>query len=361
MKKIVTILGARPQFVKAAVLSRVILAHNEVEEVIVHTGQHYDANMSAVFFSEMEIPKPAYNLQINGLNHGAMTGQMMEKLESILLDEKPDAVVIFGDTNSTIAGALTAKKLHIKVIHIEAGLRSFNLEMPEEINRILTDRISDLVLCPTVTAVLNLKAEGFENLPIKVIKSGDIMKDAVAYYSQNSSKRSNIIQTLNLKSDQFVLATIHRQENTDDIATLKRIFEGLESISKRKTVVLPLHPRTKKILEQHHLNYKLTFIDPVGYFDMLELLKHCNLVVTDSGGLQKEAYFNKKHCIIAREETEWTELVTNGFAKIVGSNATRMLQVFETFQNSTEDFTKNLYGHHVGENIYKEIIHLLNN
>ena len=215
MKKIVTILGARPQFVKGAVLSRVIQNHDEVEEVIVHTGQHYDANMSAVFFDEMQIPKPKYNLNINGLGHGAMTGQMMEKIEEVLLKEKPDAVVVYGDTNSTIAGALTAKKLHIKVVHIEAGLRSFNMQMPEEVNRIVTDRIADLLSCPTETAIQNLQKEGFDNLPIQIEQHGDIMKDAVEFYSEISEEKATVLQKNNLQKGAFVLATIHRQENTD--------------------------------------------------------------------------------------------------------------------------------------------------
>ena len=215
MKKIVTILGARPQFVKGAVLSRVIQNHDEVEEVIVHTGQHYDANMSAVFFDEMQIPRPKYNLNINGLGHGAMTGQMMEKIEEVLLKEKPDAVVVYGDTNSTIAGALTAKKLHIKVVHIEAGLRSFNMQMPEEVNRIVTDRIADLLSCPTETAIQNLQKEGFDNLPIQIEQHGDIMKDAVEFYSEISEEKATVLQKNNLQKEAFVLATIHRQENTD--------------------------------------------------------------------------------------------------------------------------------------------------
>jgi UDP-GlcNAc3NAcA epimerase len=359
MKKIVTILGARPQFVKAAVLSRVILKHQEVEEIIVHTGQHYDANMSDIFFSEMEIPKPKYNLAINGLSHGAMTGQMLQKIEEVLMTEKPDAVVVFGDTNSTLAGALAAKKLHIKVIHIEAGLRSFNMKMPEEINRIVTDRISDLLLCPTDSAIDNLVNEGFENMPSKIVKSGDIMKDAVEYYSQFSQEKSTIISDLNLKKNEFVLATIHRQENTDVLVNLNSIFAGLETIGNEKTVVLPLHPRTKAILKSNNLNFNIKIIDPVGYFDMLELLKNCNLVVTDSGGLQKEAFFNKKHCIIAREETEWIELVTNGFAKIVGTNTIKMIEAYNSFQNSKANFEVDLYGANVGENMYKEIVKIL--
>lgn len=359
MKKIVTILGARPQFVKAAVLSRVISKHKSVEEIIVHTGQHYDANMSDIFFSEMEIPKPKYNLAVNGLSHGAMTGQMLEKIETILMVEKPDLVVVYGDTNSTLAGALAAKKLHIKVAHVEAGLRSFNMKMPEEINRILTDRISDLLICPTNTAIDNLHQEGFEHMSSKMVKSGDIMKDAVEYYSEFSKEKSNIISALSLKNNEFVLATIHRQENTDDLENLKSIFKGLEEISKEKLVVLPLHPRTKTILTKHNLHYNLKVIDPVGYFDMLELLKNCNLVVTDSGGLQKEAFFNKKHCIIAREETEWVELVSNKFAKIVGSDSNKIIEAFQEFQDSTVNFEMNLYGDQVGEKIYSEILSIL--
>ena len=359
MKKIVTILGARPQFVKAAVLSRVISKHKKIEEVIVHTGQHYDANMSNIFFEEMDIPKPKYNLAINGLSHGAMTGQMLIKIEEVLKDEKPDLVVVYGDTNSTLAGALAATKMDIKVAHIEAGLRSFNMKMPEEVNRILTDRISNILLCPTDTAIENLEHEGFDNLPPKVVKSGDIMKDAVEFYSDFSAEKSSIIKNLQLQNNEFVLATIHRQENTDNIESLTTIFKGLEEINKLKKVVIPLHPRTKAILEKNNLKFNITTIDPVGYFDMLELLKNCNLVVTDSGGLQKEAFFNKKHCIIAREETEWVELVENDFAKIVGSDSVKMLDAFNYFQNSQADFSVNLYGTNVGENIYNELLKLL--
>ncbi len=359
MKKIVTILGARPQFVKAAVLSRVIAKYKEVEEVIIHTGQHYDANMSDIFFDEMEIPKPKYNLAINGMSHGAMTGQMLIDIESILMKESPDLVVVYGDTNSTLAGSLAAKKMNIKVVHVEAGLRSFNMKMPEEINRILTDRISDLLLCPTDTAIENLQKEGFTNFPAKMVKCGDIMKDAVEFYGKISAEKSSIISRLKLVPNEFVLATIHRQENTDNLEKLKEIFEGLQLISKEKQVVMPLHPRTKAILTNHQLNYGVQIIDPVGYFDMLELLKKCNLVVTDSGGLQKEAFFNKKHCIIAREETEWVELVANGFAKIVGSDKEKMLGVFNNFQDSTANFEMDLFGENVGEKIYEEINKML--
>ena len=358
MIKVVTILGARPQFVKAAVLSRIILKYKEIKEVIIHTGQHYDANMSDIFFNEMEIPKPKYNLDINGISHGAMTGQMLLKIEEVLLKEKPALVIVYGDTNSTLAGTLAAKKMNIKVVHVEAGLRSFNMKMPEEINRILTDRVSDLLICPTDVALENLEKEGFSTMPSKIVTCGDIMKDAVEYYGRYSSQKSSIISTLGLQSNEFVLATIHRQENTDSIAVLKAIFEGLEKISGNKQVILPLHPRTKSILDKHKLTYNITFVEPVGYFDMLELLKECNLVITDSGGLQKEAFFNGKHCIIAREETEWVELVLNGFAIIVGNNTTKMIKAFESFQNSSANFNVELYGNNVGEKIYSEILKL---
>jgi len=359
LKKIVTILGARPQFIKGAVLSRELAKQKTIEEIIVHTGQHYDQNMSAVFFEEMGIPTPAYHLNINGLSHGAMTGQMLEEIEKVLLIEKPDAVVVFGDTNSTLAGALAAKKIGVKLIHIEAGLRSFNMQMPEEINRILTDRISDLLLCPTEQAIQNLQKEGFDTIDTLIVNSGDIMKDAVQYYSQFSSTKSTVLSSLKLEGTSFVLATIHRQENTDDLDKLKAIFQGLEEIAKEEEVVVPLHPRTKALLEKHELKYNITFIAPVGYFDMMELLKHCSMVVTDSGGLQKEAFFHKKHCVIARTETEWVELVAHDFAKIVGSNTQDMLNAYAYFKTKKSDFSMNLFGKKIGENIVKEIHQLI--
>lgn len=353
--KIVTILGARPQFVKAAVLSRIIAEHNDFEEIIIHTGQHYDTNMSTVFFEEMEIPSPKYFLNINGLSHGAMTGQMLEKIETILLSEKPNAVVVYGDTNSTLAGALAAKKLGIKLVHIEAGLRSFNMAMPEEINRILTDRIADLLLCPTETAMLNLNKEGFTTFETKIIRTGDIMLDAVQYYSKTSHSKASVFNHLSLEKGKYVLATIHRQENTDHIENLKTIFEGLEKINTLQQVVLPLHPRTRNIVEKNNLRYHFTIIDPVGYFDMLEFLKNCSMVVTDSGGLQKEAFFNQKPVIIARTETEWIELVDNGFAKICEANAQKIYDAFHYFSSVTLDFNQDLYGDKVGEKIYEAI------
>lgn len=301
--KIATIIGARPQFVKAAAVSRVIKNTESVEEIIIHTGQHYDVNMSDVFFEEMDIPKPDYNLNINGMGHGAMTGQMLEKIEEVLLSEKPDWVLVYGDTNSTLAGALAAKKLHIKVAHVEAGLRSFNMNMPEEINRILTDRISDVLFCPTSTAVDNLKKEGYENIDTKIINVGDVMLDVALFYKERATKPKDSLP------EQFVLCTVHRAENTDDVDRLKSIFESLEIISKTTPVVLPLHPRTKSKLisiDYDFDNSKIKFINPVGYFEMIWLLQNCSFVMTDSGGLQKEAFFFKKQCITLRDETEWS-------------------------------------------------------
>jgi len=324
----------------------------------VHTGQHFDQNMSDIFFKEMEIPKPKYNLQINGLTHAGMTGKMLIGAEKVLLEEKPLAVIVYGDTNSTLAGALAAKKLGIKVIHIEAGLRSFNMNMPEEVNRVATDTISDLLLCPTDIGVDNLSREGISGLN-RVIKTGDIMKDAVMYYSQKAHEKSTICEKLSLKQDGFVLATIHRQDNTENIEKLKSIFAGLDVINGKTKVVMPLHPRTKKVIETHDIKTDITIIEPIGYFDMLSLLKACEMVITDSGGLQKEAYYSKKHCIIAREETEWTELVENGFAQITGANQQKLIKAFEEFKSTKSDFSKNLYGNNVGEKIYAEIVKIV--
>jgi UDP-GlcNAc3NAcA epimerase len=359
MKKIVTILGARPQFIKAAVLSRIISQYKDIEEVIVHTGQHYDSNMSAVFFDDMHIPKPKYNLDINGLSHGAMTGQMLEKIESILRIEKPQAVLVYGDTNSTLAGALAAKKMHIKVVHVEAGLRSFNMKMPEEINRIVTDRIADLLLCPTQKAMENLKQEGFDTFETRFVNCGDIMKEAVSYYGTKLDTKSTILNNLKLHTNQFILATIHRPENTDDKLKLTTIFKALDKINSDIKVVLPLHPRTKKFIEQYGIDSDIVLINPVGYFDMLALQKHCKLIVTDSGGLQKEAFFNKKFSIITREQTEWVELVANDFAKVVGSDYDKIIEAFNYFKDKEKSFDLPLYGTAVGQTIYDEILKLL--
>jgi UDP-GlcNAc3NAcA epimerase len=339
--KIVTILGARPQFIKAGTVSREIAKHDELDEIIVHTGQHFDQNMSDIFFDEMKIPKPHYNLDINGLGHGAMTGQMLEKIEEVLLKEKPDWVMVYGDTNSTIAGAFAASKLHIKEAHIEAGLRSFNMKMPEEINRILTDRISTILFCPTQSAVDNLKNEGYDSLDIKVVKNGDVMQDGASFYSDLTKKPD-----VNLDNE-YILCTIHRAENTDNEDRLKDIFEALNEISSDIQIVLPLHPRTKNILEKSslELSKSITIIDPIGYLEMVYLIKNSKLIMTDSGGLQKEAFFFEKQCITLRDETEWVELIEIGANVLVGADKSKIL---EAYKNSSKFNIKNsqlnLYG-----------------
>lgn len=325
MPKIVTIVGARPQFVKASALSRALL-EEDIPEVIVHTGQHFDDNMAEIFFRQMEIPEPRYNLGINSLSHGAMTGRMIEEIEKVLLKEKPSAVVVYGDTNSTLAGALAASKLHIPVAHVEAGLRSFNMKMPEEINRILTDRISDLLFCPTETAILNLRQEGFQHFPARVIQSGDVMYDVALYYGKLSSQKSTVIQKLKLDTHPYILATLHRQENTDDVNRLASILEALNQLSGDFRIVLPIHPRTKNIIARSGFELNFEPIDPVGYFDMMELLKRCSFVITDSGGLQKESYFFAKHCLVVRDETEWTELTELGYNFLVGANKGKIIE-----------------------------------
>jgi len=341
MKKIITVVGARPQFIKAATLSRQFQLKG-IEEKIIHTGQHFDANMSEVFFEEMEIPKPTFQLDIHGLSHGAMTGRMLEGIEEILLEEKPDGLLVYGDTNSTLAGALAASKLHIPVIHVEAGLRSYNMDMPEEINRILTDRISTILFCPTDTAINNLKREGFEQMPIKIIKNGDVMQDAALYYAAKAEQKSTIIQQAGLHK--FVLATIHRQENTDSAENLRNIITGLNEINRQIPVVVPIHPRTRNILKELHIKPEFKLIDPVGYFDMIMLLKNCELVITDSGGVQKEAFFFGKHCITLREQTEWVELVENGYNVLAGSDPLKLKNAFEFFKTKHSDFSVDLYG-----------------
>jgi len=338
--KIITIVGARPQFIKAAAVSRAFSKHSQIEEIIVHTGQHFDANMSDIFFEEMQIPKPHYNLDVNGLGHGAMTGQMLEKIEKVLIDEKPDWVLVYGDTNSTIAGALAASKLHIKVAHVEAGLRSFNMRMPEEVNRILTDRISTILFCPTQTAIDNLMAEGYANISIQKSMSGDVMQDAAIFYADKSRKPSFDLPK------EFVLATIHRAENTDDLQRLTSIFDAFSTIGETTPVVLPLHPRTLNIIKKNNLQIdesKIKLIEPVGYLEMVYMLQNCKMVMSDSGGLQKEAFFFEKPCVTLRDETEWVELVSNGFNTIVGADKNKIIAAFNN-QKFDLDFSINLYG-----------------
>jgi len=353
MRKVVSIVGARPQFIKAAMLSRQFRLLG-VQESIIHTGQHFEANMSDIFFREMEIPKPAYQLDIHTLSHGAMTGRMLEGIEKALQVEKPDGVVLYGDTNSTLAGALAASKLRIPIVHVEAGLRSFDMTMPEEVNRVLTDRVSSILFCPTETAVNNLKREGFDHMPARVVNSGDVMYDAALYYEDKAQLKSDILRRIGTKK--FVLATIHREENADSPEKLRSIIAGLNEIHKQVPVVVPLHPRTRNILAQQYILPNFIIIDPVGYFDMIMLLKNAELVITDSGGVQKEAFFFGKQCITLREQTEWIELVEKGFNVLVGSDSRRLISAFNSFSTQESDFSANLYGNGHAAKTIAEII-----
>ena len=324
-------MGARPQFIKAAAVSNVFSKH--FDEILVHTGQHYDANMSDVFFEELGIPKPKYHLNIGSGSHGAMTGAMLAAIEDVLLSEKPDFVMVYGDTNSTIAGALAASKLLIPVIHVEAGLRSFNKAMPEEQNRILTDHISDLLFVPTQTAIDNLTTEGIQK---GVHNVGDVMYDGILHFTGMAKEKSTILETLGVKENAFLLCTIHRAENTNDVNRLKGIIDGLNAVS--ETIVLPLHPRTQKYLSDYkiELNPNIKVIEPVGYLDMVRLEAGAKKIVTDSGGVQKEAYFLAKPCITMRDETEWVETVENGWNIIVGADASKIRNAIENFSPTTE-------------------------
>lgn len=299
-------------------MSRVLKNSFNAMEIVIHTGQHYDTNMSNVFFQELNIPAPDYHLGIGGGNHGEQTGQMLSAIEKILIREQPEWVLVYGDTNSTLAGALAAAKLHIPIAHIEAGLRSFNKKMPEEINRVLTDHVSDYLFVPTESALKNLQNEG---VPMnKVVLTGDIMYDAAIYYSELAKRKSSILKKLNLDTKSYCLATIHRAENTDDKQRLKEIFSGLEDVGKVSEIVLPLHPRTRKALEKINFNFNrsnILFTEPLGYLDMVMLEKHAKAIITDSGGVQKEAYFHKTPCITLRNETEWVELIQNGYNILV--------------------------------------------
>jgi UDP-GlcNAc3NAcA epimerase len=313
--KIVTVVGARPQFVKAATVSRVIARHSQVREVLVHTGQHFDENMSAVFFAEMEISPPAHYLGVNGGGHGEQTGRMLEAIEQVLAIETPDVLMVYGDTNSTLAGALAAAKLHILVAHVEAGLRSFNRRMPEEINRVLTDHISEVLFAPTDQAVTNLLKEGIAK--DRIYHVGDVMYDAALYFAPRADLESHILKSLGLAPGMYILATVHRAENTDEAERLHAVVDGLCTVARSIPVVLPLHPRAAAALVRENLYERATaqlrLIDPVGYLDMVMLTKNARLVATDSGGLQKEAFFYRVPCVTMRDETEWIELVDLGW------------------------------------------------
>lgn len=345
--KILTVIGARPQFIKAAAVSNKLRKNHE--EVLVHTGQHYDNNMSDIFFDELGIPKPNYNLNIGSGNHGYQTGKMLMELESLYLKEKPDLVLVYGDTNSTLAGALAASKLLIPIAHIEAGLRSFNMKMPEEQNRVLTDHISKYLFAPTDTAIKNLKNE---NITENVFNTGDVMFDAIKLFKEKALEASTVLIDNNISPNEYILSTIHRAENTNDINRLKNIINALNECE--KNIVLPLHPRTHKFIKDYGLtiNNNIKIIAPVGYLDMINLENNSQKIVTDSGGVQKEAYFLQKPCITMRDETEWIETVENGWNTIVGSNKEKILDAIINFNPKGEQ--KMVFGHGNAADIISE-------
>ncbi|MBD1227549.1 non-hydrolyzing UDP-N-acetylglucosamine 2-epimerase [Xenorhabdus griffiniae] len=355
MKKIITIIGARPQFIKASVVSRQLEQKRKFQEIIIHTGQHFDSNMSTIFFDELKIPKPNYTLNIHGGFHGEMTGKMLAEIEKVLIKEKPDNVMVYGDTNSTLAGALAASKLHIPVIHIEAGLRSFNMHMPEEINRILTDNISSILFCPTDTAINNLHNEGFHSKPIIIKKSGDVMEDSALHFSKIAKK------PIKLNLSNFILTTLHRAENTDDKVRLTEIVNSLNYIHKKICpIVFPLHPRTKNKLKEYDLKLDVYLIEPVGYLEMLWLLNNTNIVITDSGGLQKEAFFFKKPCITIRDQTEWVELIEAGVNKLSEANSSEIINSVKNSLNINITSISSMYGGGIAaETIANELESLL--
>ncbi len=360
--KIVTIVGARPQFIKAAPVSRAIRKHNreghgnQITEILVHTGQHYDDTMSEVFFRDLDIPEPHVNLNVGSGFHGWQTGQMLTRIEEVLIAKKPDLVVVYGDTNSTLAGALAAVKLHIPVAHIEAGLRSFNREMPEEHNRIVSDHLSDLLFCPTPTAVGNLKNEGITE---GVHLVGDVMYDSVLYNIKLAEERSRILERAKVKPKGYALATVHRAENTDDHERLRSIFHALERIAKDGLpVIVPLHPRTRKQLKSLGSSFDgLQLINPVSYLDMLLLEKQAQIILTDSGGVQKEAYWFKVACITLRSETEWIETLASGWNYLAGSDYDMILDGFKKERNLSPNSLPRIYGK--GKASYHILRHLL--
>ncbi|GGY10161.1 UDP-2,3-diacetamido-2,3-dideoxy-D-glucuronate 2-epimerase [Litchfieldella qijiaojingensis] len=340
MTRLLTIIGARPQFIKASVVSKAIQEMEGIEEILLHTGQHFDANMSKVFFEQLGIPKPNVQLDIHGGPHGVMTGRMLAEIEEVIQAEKPDRVMVYGDTNSTLAGALAAAKLHVPVAHVEAGLRSFNMRMPEEINRILTDQISDLLFCPTETAISNLQREGFTHKPMRILQVGDVMQDAALFFAERTATPVGLDF-----SENFILTTLHRAENTDDLQRLTSIVNALNHVHQHVApIVLPLHPRTRGAIEKAGLSLDVTVIDPVGYFEMIWLLNHCGLVLTDSGGVQKEAFFFGKACVTLRDQTEWVELINVGANELVGAEQERIVQAAERHFGRDVKDSHQLYG-----------------
>lgn len=338
--KVLTIIGARPQFIKASVVSKAVAEQSKLSEVIVHTGQHFDENMSNIFFDQLGIPRPDYQLDIHGGTHGQMTGRMLIEIENVILKEKPDRVLVYGDTNSTLAGALAASKLHVPTAHIEAGLRSFNMRMPEEINRILTDQVSDILFCPTQVAIDNLLKEGFAQKATKMLNVGDVMQDSALFFAQRATAPVDFGLP-----DGFILTTLHRAENTDDPVRLTSIVEALNELhATTAPVVLPLHPRTRGVIKQLGLNLDMQVIDPVGYLEMIWLLQRAGLVLTDSGGVQKEAFFFSKPCVTMRDQTEWVELVNCGANTLVGADKEMIVTTAKARIGKTVQDDGNLYG-----------------
>lgn len=358
MTKIVTIVGARPQFIKGATVSRAVRRRSGVTELLVHTGQHFDGNMSDVFFDELEIPPPRFHLGVHGGSHGAMTGQMLARIEEVLLEVKPDWVLVYGDTNSTLAGALAAAKLHVPVAHVEAGLRSFNRRMPEEINRILTDHASSLLFAPTAQSLRNLAAEGIPEA--KVRRVGDVMLDAAMFHGARAEGRSTMLAQVGVAPKGYLLATLHRAENTDDPGRLRSLLGSLDAIAVTLPVVLPLHPRTRQAIARAAIatSPAVRMIDPVGYLDMVQLEKNALLVATDSGGVQKEAYFHRVPCITLREETEWVELVEAGWNVLAGTDPGRFRAAYDDLTSrELPEWSATLYGDgSAAERIVQEIV-----
>lgn len=390
MIKLLTIIGARPQIIKAAAISRAVREKfaGQVEEHILHTGQHYDANMSEVFFRELGIPEPDYNLHVGSGSHGVQTAKIIEGIESVLTEQHYDGVIVYGDTNSTLAAAVAASKIHVPVFHVEAGLRSFNMGMPEEINRIVCDQLSSVLFTPTMTGMKNLMAEGFsgegmnglmdERTPIKslvrfadgrgqrVVLSGDVMYDNSMYFSAMADMKSDIIERLGLSNRNFVLATIHRPANTDNAANLKFIFRALADIAKKDNidVVLPLHPRTRKKmadfrLEVDDLGGRIKIIEPASFFEIIRLEKNARVVMTDSGGVQKEAFFYGTPCVILRPETEWVEIVEAGAGIIADADYERIMAAYEALVNKSVQFPALFGDGHASEKILNEIVKYL--
>lgn len=340
--KILTIVGARPQFIKAAAFSRALASYPKMTEVIVHTGQHFDAKMSDVFFEEMEIPRPKYNLGVHSMGFEEMTAQMTVGIEEILDKEKPDLVLVYGDTNSTLAGANAARNKKIRIAHVEAGMRSYNLKMREETNRIATDEISDFLFCSTSGAVENLEKENLNTAEKSICNVGDIMLDGALFYANKIKGKPS--PTLQIPFDNFILCTIHRAENTDHPERLKEIVLGINEIHKTTPVILPIHPRTAALIDKLSVRLNAHIIEPVGYFDMIRLIQGCSLVMTDSGGLQKEAFFFKRNCVTMRDQTEWVQLVEGGFNILAKATASDIVEKVNLMSKRSNDFEVNLYG-----------------